>query len=85
MNYLLMSNNSDALDLEDELFEHYRSDMANNTSSSVQITDITYFGLNSAGKNVYKVSGIIDCKERKVGTSIDANLSVNFVFGIEIP
>lgn len=65
--------------------ELYRSDMANNTSSSVQITDITYFGLNSAGKNVYKVSGIIDCKERKVGTSIDANLSVNFVFGIEIP
>ena len=63
----------------------YRSDMANNVSSSVQITEIKYFGLNTEGKNVYKISGIINCKERKIGTSIDANLGVNFVFGIEIP
>ena len=65
--------------------ESFRSDMADNVSSSVQITEIEYFGLNSAGKNVYKVSGVIDCKERKVGTTTDANLNVNFVFGIEIP
>jgi hypothetical protein len=63
----------------------YRSDLANNVSSGVQITEIKPYGLNSAGKNVYKISGIISCKQRKVGTSIDANLNVNFVFGIEIP
>ncbi len=65
--------------------EEYRSDLANNVQSTVQITGIEYFGLNTAGKNVYKISGVIGCKERKVGTSIDANLNVNFVFGIEIP
>lgn len=65
--------------------EEYRSDMANNVQSLVQITDIEYFGLNGAGKNVYKIAGIIACKEQKIGTSIDSDLNVNFVFGIEIP
>lgn len=65
--------------------EEYRTDLANNSSSTVQITDVKYFGLNNAGKNVYKISGLISCKERRVGTTEDVDLNVSFVFGIEIP
>lgn len=63
----------------------YKSDLANNVSSSVIISDISYFGVNNAGKSVYKISGIIACKQRKEGTTTDVDLNVNFVFGIEIP
>lgn len=68
-----------------KLSDVYRSDLAFNISSKVYISDISYFGLNDAGKNVYKITGTISCKQRKVGTSIDANLDVKFVFGVEIP
>lgn len=65
--------------------ETYRSDLANNVSSNLIISDISYFGLNSSGKEVYKITGVLNCKERKVGTTNDSDLKLNFVFGIEIP
>lgn len=65
--------------------ETYRSDLANNVSSNLIISDISYFGLNSSGKDVYKITGVLNCKERKVGTTNDSDLNLNFVFGIEIP
>lgn len=68
-----------------KLNESYRSELANNLSSSVYISEIAYYGLNNAGKNVYKVTGVVNCVERKVGSTTDVNLDVTFVFGIEIP
>jgi len=68
-----------------KLSDVYRSDMSDNTSSKLYISDISYFGLNSSGKNVYKISGTLSCKQRKVGTTADVNLNLKFVFGIEIP
>lgn len=65
--------------------ETYRSDLANNVSSNIIISDISYFGLNNSGKEVYKITGVLNCKERKVGTTSDSDLKLNFVFGIEIP
>lgn len=65
--------------------ETFRSDLANNVSSNISISDISYFGLNSSGKEVYKITGVLNCNERKVGTTTDSNLKLNFVFGIEIP
>ena len=63
----------------------YRSDLTNNISAKVYISEIEYFGLNSAGKNVYKITGSVSCKQRKEGTSTDVNLDANIVFGIEVP
>lgn len=65
--------------------ETYRSDLTNNTSSNIIISDISYFGLNNSGKEVYKITGVLNCKERKIGTTSDSDLKLNFVFGIEIP
>lgn len=62
----------------------YRSDKASNASSKLYISEIKYYGVNDAGKSVYKISGIIGCKMRKAGTSTDVDLEMNVVFGIEI-
>lgn len=68
-----------------KLNDTYRSDLTNNVSAKVYISEIEYHGVNDAGKNVYKITGSISCRERKVGTTADVDLDVKFVFGVEIP
>jgi hypothetical protein len=68
-----------------KLNDTYRSDLTNNVSAKVYISEIEYHGLNDAGKSVYKITGSISCRERKVGTTADVDLDVKFVFGVEIP
>lgn len=65
----------------------YSSEYVNNAStvSSIQITGFEYYGQNSAGKDVYKVSAIISAY---VSDAVGGNpipIQFNTVFGFEIP
>ena len=64
--------------------EYYSNDV-DNTSSTVEINDISYFGKNDAGNDVYKISATIDAKVKETAMSKYVPISFSTVFGIEIP
>jgi hypothetical protein len=63
----------------------YRSDYIGNTSGSISINSIDYFGLNTAGKKVYRFSAHITSNLKN--TTINQIIPVNFntILGVEIP
>ncbi len=64
--------------------EEYCSLYTDNTNSLMQIDDITYYGLNSSGNKVYKITATVDGMLRKLGSNLDKAISINTVFGLEI-
>lgn len=62
----------------------YSSLFADNSNSVMEIEDIQYYGLNSSGKKVYKIVASVNGKVRKIGSSIDQQVSFNTTFGLEI-
>lgn len=62
----------------------YTSVLAPNESSTLEITDIEYFGKNSAGKPVFKLSCNINCMMLELSTSKLVPLNCSTVFGVEI-
>lgn len=64
--------------------DEYCSLYADNTSSVMQIDDISYYGINSAGNKVYKITATVNGMLRKLGSNSDKAISINTVFGLEI-
>ena len=62
----------------------YESELADNSSSTVQINSFVYYSLNSAGNKVYKVDADISCKVRSVIGATDIPLTFSTVFGFEV-
>ena len=64
--------------------QELRSDQATNVSSKVHITALDYYGLNSAGNKVFKVSGIVNGNLKELASGEEVDFTMNIVFGIEI-
>lgn len=62
----------------------YVSNLAPNQSSTLHITNITYFGQNSAGKMVFKIQAEVSCSLKEVGTGEVLPFNCATVFGLEI-
>lgn len=65
--------------------QEYVSDHADNDNSTVEITDVSYFGKNAAGKDVYKVVANISANVKAIGTMKHIPVTLSTAFGIEIP
>lgn len=63
----------------------YYSVLANNSGSTINITNLEYYGKNNANKDVYKITAAIDAYVRPVTGFIDTPISFITTFGIEIP
>lgn len=63
----------------------YRSDFLGNSSGSIKIKDIQYFGVNSNGKDVYKLSATITTNLKNMSTTTIQAINFETVFGIEVP
>lgn len=64
--------------------EEYSSMYTDNSNSQIEIQDIKYYGLNADGKKVYKLIANVNAKVRKIGSSIDSEVSFTTTFGLEI-
>ncbi len=64
--------------------KQYYSKTAPNESSTVHITDVAYFGKNSEGKTVFKISAVVSCSLKEEGTNNVLPFSCSTVFGVEI-
>lgn len=62
----------------------YQSSIAQNQSSTIHITDVSYFGTNSAGKMVFKVTAEISCLLKDVASNETLPFNCVTVFGLEI-
>lgn len=63
---------------------NYSSVYADNSNSTITVNDMTYYGLNSNGKKVYKLDVTVDGKVRRIGTTADESITFNTVFGLEL-
>ena len=64
--------------------KQYDSKNAPNQLSTVHINEINYFGKNTAGKSVFKISADVTCNLREAGSNIVFPFQCSTVFGIEI-
>jgi hypothetical protein len=64
--------------------KQYDSKNAPNQLSTVHINEINYYGINGAGKAIFKISADVTCNLREVGSSIVYPFQCSTVFGIEI-
>jgi hypothetical protein len=62
----------------------YHSKNAPNQTSEVHITNISYYGVNSSGKAVFKVSADVSCNLREDLSNEVLPFSCSTVFGVEI-
>jgi hypothetical protein len=62
----------------------YRSEFANNENASITITGIEFFGTNDDGKDVYKISGIVNAVVMEMATEKKMPVTFSTVFGIAI-
>lgn len=62
----------------------YTSVSADNTNSSIIVNDIDYFGLNSAGNQVFKCSASVSCFVTDPSNGSQIPLNFNTQFGVEI-
>ena len=62
----------------------HTSENANNANSSLQISEIEYYGLNSAGKKVYLIDCTVNANVQSILGGADIPISFNGKFGIEI-
>jgi hypothetical protein len=56
----------------------------NNIDSSLEISDISYYGLNAQGHEVYKCVGTINAFVKEVGTGNISPVSITATFGLEM-
>lgn len=54
-------------------------------NSCINVDDISYFGKNAAGKDVYMIKGSIQVPVRNVQTQEQVNADLSIVFGLERP
>lgn len=59
--------------------------IGSSNSNQVVITGLSLYGKNAADKDVYKVSGTINCPMKNMSTGEISNAQFNVVFGVEIP
>ena len=52
--------------------------------STVEINEINYYGINGAGKAVFKISADVTCNLREAGSNVVFPFQCSTVFGIEI-
>ncbi len=62
----------------------YRSDLVPNNSAQIALTDISYFGKNSTGHEVYKVNIIMSIDLGTAGSSTAYPFQFETSFGLEI-
>lgn len=62
----------------------YRTDLADNSSSIININGFEFFGENESGKDVYKLNVSISAKVASFGSTTEYPINFNAVFGIEI-
>ncbi len=63
----------------------YSSYLADNSGSGIYISSIDYYGKNDNGKDVYKLTALINAKVRTAGSIKQIPVTFNTTFGIEIP
>ena len=63
----------------------YLSETADNTNSTLEITGVAYYGKNSNGKDVYKISGNVSANVREMGSLKTYPMTFSVIFGVEIP
>ena len=64
--------------------KQYDSKNAPNQLSTVEINEINYYGINGAGKAVFKISADVTCNLREAGSNVVFPFQCSTVFGIEI-
>lgn len=64
---------------------HYSSELAENSSSTIELTSVELYGQNSNGKDVYKVSALIEAMVGSETSSDIIPVHIDAVFGIEAP
>ena len=64
--------------------KQYDSKNAPNQLSIVEINEINYYGINGAGKAVFKISADVTCNLREAGSNVVFPFQCSTVFGIEI-
>ena len=63
----------------------YSSLCVDNSNSHIEIDDISYYGLNSDGRKVYKISAKFEGVVKNTNSGVTKAVSINTVFGLEIP
>lgn len=63
----------------------YSSLEADNSNSTISISNVEYYGKNSSNQNVYRIDAVIDAKVRATNGSVDVPVSFTTSFGLEIP
>ena len=69
-----------SLMLDGVMYKHIGS----STVNQVEVTGFSFYGKNASNKDVYKVSGTINCQMRKMSTNEILNAQFYVVFGLEI-
>lgn len=64
--------------------KEYVSATADNTSSTLHITDVKFYGTNSAGKSVIKISADVSCLLKESSTGNIVPFTCSTVFGVEV-
>ena len=62
----------------------YSSLCVDNSNSHIEIDDISYYGLNSDGRKVYKISAKFEGVVKNTNSGDTKVVSINTVFGLEI-
>lgn len=62
----------------------YLSEYANNKNSSLDITGVEFYGKNTEGNDVYKVSGVVNAVVMELVTEKMVSVTFATVFGVEI-
>jgi hypothetical protein len=63
----------------------WSSELADNSESSIVIANLTYYGTNDAGNDVYKITAHIDAKVRSLTSLKEIPVSFTTDFGVEVP
>lgn len=64
--------------------KQYISAITNNESATLQITDVNFYGTNSAGKAVIKISADVTCQLKDTATGNLVPFTCSTVFGVEV-
>lgn len=59
----------------------YATRLSMNDTSSFDVTEWTYYGKNSSGKNIYKITAFVDCLLSN-SSGVELPFSGNIIFGI---
>ncbi|MES2800686.1 MAG: hypothetical protein V4638_11760 [Bacteroidota bacterium] len=62
----------------------YQSITANNSTSSLTVSDISFYGQNAQGKNVYKCSAIMNAYVKEVASGSVVPIQIETVVGIPL-